>query len=330
MRDVAKLAGVSSQTVSRVANNNSDVRPETRIRVEQAMEELGYRPNYAARALKHGTFKDVGVMLFDMTAFGNAHILNGIVNAARDHGFATTIRAFESGSPATLQNAIDQMKTLPVDGVVFILEQKVADFNTFKPTADLPVVLISEEPANHCPTIDTDQYGTSVTLVDYLLSKGHKNVYHIAGPSYSVAAQSRKRGWEDILRQKGIAPPSLYIGDWDADSGYQAGLALAHEPDCTAVYAANDQMAYGCILGLRAAGKRVPEDVSVVGVDDSLRGVVPRLGLTTMHAKFNELGRESFEMVLRQCDGEKLPVGVKTVIPPILVERASVRDLNAE
>ena len=123
------------------------------------MEELGYRPNYAARALKHGTFKDVGVVLFDMTAFGNAHILNGIVNAARDHGFATTIRAFESGSPATLQNAIDQMKTLPVDGVVFILEQKVADFNTFKPTADLPVVLISEEPANHCPTIDTDQYG---------------------------------------------------------------------------------------------------------------------------------------------------------------------------
>ena len=101
----------------------------------------------------------------------------------------------------------------------------------------------------------------------------------------------------------------MYIGDWEADSGYQAGLALAHERDCTAVYAANDQMAYGCILGLREAGKRVPEDVSVVGVDDSLQGIVPRLELTTMREKFNELGREAFGMILAQCNGDKLPVG---------------------
>lgn len=172
MKDVARLAGVSSQTVSRVANNSSEVKPETRLRVERAMEELGYRPNYAARALKHGSFKDVGVVLFNMTSYGDSHILNGIVDAAREHGCATMIRSFEQGCPATLQSAIDQMKTLPVDGVVFILEQQVADFNTFVPSAELPVVLISEEPSDHCPTIDSDQYGTSVVLVDYLLAKG--------------------------------------------------------------------------------------------------------------------------------------------------------------
>ena len=167
-----------------------------------------------------------------------------------------------------------------------------------------------------------------MVLVDYLLAKGHRNVYHIAGPSYSVAAQSRRRGWEDALRQQGIVPPSVYIGDWEADSGYQAGLALAHERDCTAVYAANDQMAYGCILGLREAGKRVPEDVSVVGVDDSLQGIVPRLELTTMREKFNELGREAFGMILAQCNGDKLPVGVKTVIPSVLVERGFVSEVE--
>ena len=328
MKDVARLAGVSSQTVSRVANNSSEVKPETRLRVERAMEELGSRPNYAARALKHGSFKDVGVVLFNMTSYGDSHILNGVVDAAREHGYATTIRSFEQGCPATLQSAIDQMKTLPVDGVVFILEQQVADFNTFVPSVELPVVLVSEEPSDHCPTIDSDQYGTSVVLVDYLLAKGHRNVYHIAGPSYSVAAQSRRRGWEDALRQQGIVPPSVYIGDWEADSGYQAGLALAHERDCTAVYAANDQMAYGCILGLREAGKRVPEDVSVVGVDDSLQGIVPRLELTTMREKFNELGREAFGMILAQCNGDKLPVGVKTVIPSVLVERGSVSEVE--
>ena len=169
--------------------------------------------------MKHGSFKDVGVVLFNMTSYGDSHILNGVVDAAREHGYATTIRSFEQGCPATLQSAIDQMKTLPVDGVVFILEQQVADFNTFVPSVELPVVLVSEEPSDHCPTIDSDQYGTSVVLVDYLLAKGHRNVYHIAGPSYSVAAQSRRRGWEDALRQQGIVPPSVYIGDWEADSG---------------------------------------------------------------------------------------------------------------
>ncbi len=328
MQDVAKLAGVSAQTVSRVANGRDDVRPETRLKVERAMRELGYRPNYAARALKHGSFRDVGVVLFDMTTFGNAHILNGVVDAAREHGYATTIRTFDAGAPATLAGAYEQMKQLPVDGVVFILERKVADFNEFRPSAELPVVLISEEPSDHCPTVDTDQYGTSVALVDYLLSCGHRNVYHIAGPSSSVAAQSRMRGWRDALIQHGMTPPSIYIGDWEADSGYQAGLALAHERDCTAVYAANDQMAYGCMLGLREAGKDVPGDVSVVGVDDALRGVVPRLELTTMHLKFNELGRAAFDMVLQQCDGSRLPVGVKTVIPPVLVERTSVRTIE--
>ena len=143
MKYVARLAGVSSQTVSRVANNSSEVKPETRLRVERAMEELGYRPNYAARALKHGSFKDVGVVLFNMTSYGDSHILNGVVDAAREHGYATTIRSFEQGCPATLQSAIDQMKTLPVDGVVFILEQQVADFNTFVPSVELPVVLVS-------------------------------------------------------------------------------------------------------------------------------------------------------------------------------------------
>lgn len=328
MLDVAKAAGVSAQTVSRVANGSGEVRPETRRKVEQAMNALGYRPNYAARALKHGRFRDVGVVLFDMTEFGNAHVLNGVVDAARDRGYATTIRTFDAGRPPTLQEAYDQMKQLPVDGVVFVLEQAVLDFDTFAPTQDLPVVLISEEPTNHCPTIDSDQYGGSIALVDYLLAKGHGTVYHIAGPSSSIAAQSRLRGWRDALRQQGIAVPSTYIGDWSADSGYQAGLALAHEHDCTAVYAANDQMAYGAMVGLREAGKSVPEDVSVVGVDDSLGGVVPRLELTTMRIKFNELGRAAFAMVVSQCHGQDVPVGVKTVIPPVLVERSSVRDVN--
>ena len=97
-------------------------------------------------------------------------------------------------------------------------------------------------------------------------------------------------------------------------------MALAHDPDCTAIYAANDQMAYGAMLGLQSAGKRVPEDVSIVGVDDSLVDMVPRLNLTTMKLRFDDIGATAFSMVRRQCEGEKIPVGVKTVIPPELIE----------
>lgn len=329
MQDVARQAGVSPQTVSRVANGSNAVRPETRARVEAAMEALGYRPNYAARALKHGQFKNIGVVLFHMTTFGNARILNGITGAAEDNGYAITLLTIGRGQERTLQAAAERMKQLPVDGVIVVLEEMIADFDTFEPPKDLPVVLVNESAANHCPTIDADQYGCSTAIVDYLLSKGHATVYHIAGPSSSKAAASRMRGWREALEQFGVPVPPIYIGDWEADSGYQAGLALAHEPNCTAVYAANDQMAYGAILGLQAAGKRVPEDVSVVGVDDSLIETVPRLMLTTMRMKFDDIGREAFSMVKRLCDGEHVPTGVKTVIPTELIERGSVRDLNA-
>ena len=328
MQDVAREAGVSPQTVSRVANGINAVRPETRQRVEDAMRKLGYRPNYAARALKHGRFKDIGVVMFHMTSFGNARILDGIVSAAALSDYSVTIQIMRSGPERTLQAAVERMKQQPVDGVIVVLEEMIADFNTFVPPKGLPVVLVTERAADHCPTVDADQYGCSTAAVDYLLSKGHKTVYHVAGPSQSHAAQSRVRGWRDALEQMGAPVPSVYVGDWEADSGYQAGVALAHNPDCTAIYASNDQMAYGVIQGLQSAGKRVPEDVSVIGVDDSLVGMVPRLRLTTMRIKFEDIGREAFSMVRNQCEGEHVPVGVKTVIPAELVERDSVRDLE--
>lgn len=328
MQDVAEEAGVSTQTVSRVANGSKAVRYETRTRVEAAMDKLGYRPNYAARALKHGRFKDIGVVMFNMVTFGNARILNGIAAAAEESGYAITVHTIGIGKERSLQAAYERMKQLPVDGVIIVLEQHVADFKEFAPNKDMPAVLISEEPANNCPTIDADQYGCSTAIVDYLLSKGHKTVYHIAGPSSSRAAESRAKGWRDALEQFGVTIPATYMGDWEADSGYQAGLALAHMDDCTAIYAANDQMAYGVIQGLKAGHKRVPEDVSVVGVDDSLVGMIPRLDLTTMKMQFDRIGREAFSMVKRQCEGERIPSGVKTVIPTELIERSSVRDIS--
>ena len=325
MQDVAKEAGVSPQTVSRVANGSNAVKAETRQRVKAAMKKLGYRSNYAARALKHGRFNNIGVVMFDTAAFGDARILNSILNAAVREGYAVTVNTMGTGASRTIEAAVSHMKQLPVDGVIVVMEERTADFDSFTPPPDLPVVLVREDPLKSCPTVDADQYGCSQAVVDYLIGKGHKTVYHIAGPSSARSAQSRADGWRDALESRGIPIPSLYVGDWEADSGYQAGLSLAHDKNCTAIYAANDQMAYGAIQGLIASGKRVPEDVSVIGVDDSLVGIVPRLSLTTMRMRFDLIGTEAFSMVRRLCEGKRVPTGIKTVIPTELVERDSVR-----
>ena len=327
LQDVAKEAGVSPQTVSRVAHGSEAVKPATQARVKAAMNKLGYRPNYAARALKYQRFNNIGVVLFNASTFGNSRILDGISAEANKFGFATTLFTLLDKREQTLQAAIEHMKQLPVDGVIAILERRIPDFEDFEPPTELPVVLIMDQPSSHCPTVDGDQYGCSTQIVDYLMSKGHKTVYHVAGPADSRPAQSRQNGWEDALREHGVNTlPPLYRGDWLADSGYQAGLALAHEKDCTAVYAANDQMAYGVMLGLREAGKRVPEDVSVVGIDDSLVGIVPRLELTTLRMRFDLIGNEAFRIVKSMIDGEKVEIGKKQLIPSQLIERSSVCD----
>ena len=177
MQDVAKAADVSPQTVSRVANGSDAVKPETRQRVEAAMERLGYRPNYAARALKHGRFQDIGVVMFNTATFGNARILDSIVANAADDDYSVTIQTMRHGAERTLSAAIDRMQRQPVDGVIVVLEERISDFVGYKPPRELPVVLICESAADHCPTVDADQYGCSTAIVDYLMSKGHKTVY---------------------------------------------------------------------------------------------------------------------------------------------------------
>jgi DNA-binding LacI/PurR family transcriptional regulator len=328
MQDVAREAGVSPQTVSRVSNGSEAVRPETRKRVKEAMQKLGYRPNFAGRALKHGRFMDIGVAMFNMNTYGNTSILEGISTHAAAKGYATTVLTMQATDEHPLRHAVEQMKQYPVDGLIVLLERRVADFADFVPPKDLPVILVTEGPSNHCPTIDDDQYGCAASACEYLLSKGHQSIYHIAGPQHSQAAVSRARGWRDMLIQQGLKVPELFVGDWKADSGYDAGRLFAADPECTAIFAANDQMAYGAIQGIESMGKHVPEDISVIGVDDSLHGIVPRLSLTTMRMHFTEIARTALSMVLQACEGNSPAVGVKTVIAAELIERSSVRDLN--
>ncbi len=321
MADVAKAAGVSQQTISRVANNSPKVSPETRAHVQAVMDEMGYRPSFAGRSLKNGSYHTVGLVMFNITSTGNLDRLDSILTAAAEDGYAITLIKMSPDEQPTLTAAAERMRALPVDGMIFNLNTMVEDFEEFCPLPGLTTVLTS--PVEHpvCSSVDGDQLRCSRDAVEHLLAHGHKNVRFVTGKSTSLAARLRLQGWQETLLAHGIEPVEPIEGDWSADRGYEAGAILAKDPACTAVYAANDTTALGVITALRDAGRRVPEDVSVVGVDDSLVGVVPHAELTSVRFDNRKVGRLAFELAVNGSDKRQ-----HTLVPGALVERQTVAD----
>ena len=319
MADVAREAGVSQQTVSRVVNGQPNVSDLTRKRVNDAIARLGFRPNYAGRTLRDGCYRTVGLCTFDMTQVGNLSMFEGVVMAAREKGFAVTM--IEMGpemAPYSVSYATRRLGELPVDGAIINLNILPEDFEEYTPLAGLNTVLVTMYAHPRCTTVDSDQYGCSLLVMNYLRTLGHEQIRYIGGPSYHSHSAFREAGWKDELEKAGIEAREPLRGDWTADSGYFAGAKLAHDHEMTAIYAANDQMALGAITALRDAGIRVPEDVSVVGVDDSLEGMVPHNELTTIRFDQRERGRILFNRAIHGGPIEAIR------IPGEIVKRATV------
>lgn len=325
MADVAREAGVSQQTVSRVANGLSNVNEDTRLRVQAAMAKLGFRPNFAGRSLRSGQYNSVGLCLYDVREFGNLATLDGILSAAREHGYAITMIENVDDN-LSLKDVSHKITELPVDGMIISMSLMASDFDSFKPQPGMGTVLLSMYEHPYCTTVESDQYGCSWTVVEYLKNAGHRNIRFVAGPSYSIDSNFRQKGWEDALVHFGLPVVQPLAGNWLADSGYEIGCKLSADTEMTAIYSANDQMAFGIIAALQDRGIRVPEDVSVVGVDDSLEGYVPHCNLTTIRFDLLKRGRTAFEHALL---GRKPGYTPETVrIPGRLIVRDTVRNLH--
>ena len=319
MVDVAREAGVSLKTVSRVVNEPDAVRPATRDAVHAAMERLGFRANYAARSLKLGSYKTVGLVFFELHG-GELSVLSGISTAAAQKGYAITLVTAAPGEQLTLGEAARRMATLPVDAMIFNLGRMVDDFEGYRSPTGLKTVIVTPFEQVGCTTVSDDQAGAARMAVQRLVELGHRQIRFIAGPAESLASRNRELGWREALAQAGLDAVEPLRGDWDADSGYEAGARLAaSDAECTAILAGNDNMAYGAMLALRDAGVDVPGDVSVIGFDDSLPGVVPNSQLSSIRFDHAELGRRAFEEALL---AEAAPRRV--LVPATLIERASL------
>ncbi|MFB7215816.1 LacI family DNA-binding transcriptional regulator [Streptomyces sp. NPDC056255] len=322
MADVARVAGVSAQTVSRVSNGFPGVNEETRQRVLTAMKELGYRPNSAARALKRGEFRTIGVITFTLSTTGNMRTLEAIATSAAQEGYSVTLMPVAVPTQDEVRGAFSRLGELAVDAVIVIMEVHLLDSAPLSLPPHVKIVVADSDAGDRYAVVDTDQAGGTRDAVQHLLGLGHHTVWHLAGPEASYAAQRRTEAWRKALEEAGRVPPPLVRGDWSADSGYRAGLHLAEQPDCTAVFAANDQMALGLLRALHERGRKVPQDVSVIGFDD-----IPESGsflppLTTVHQDFAEVGRRCVESALRQVrqGGEERGT---TLVPTRLVVRDS-------
>jgi DNA-binding LacI/PurR family transcriptional regulator len=303
MTDVARLAGVSHQTVSRVINDLGEVSPTTRTRVLAAMQELDYRPNRAARALVTGRTGLLGAVVLGRTYFGPASTLYALEDAALQEGFHLAVASVTTPDIAGIKSATDRLLHQGVEGLVMFAPISAgADALASLPQA--PVVVVEGNGDGRFPMVNVDQYGGARAAVRHLLALGHATVWHIAGPSDWWEAERRREGWQDELRQAGIEPPPYLSGDWSAASGFDLGRVLAGNPNISAIFAGNDQMALGLLRALTESDRRVPQDVSIVGFDDIPEAAFMSPPLTTVRQEFAAVGRQAIATLVRQIRGD--------------------------
>ncbi|BCJ48879.1 LacI family transcriptional regulator [Actinoplanes sp. NBRC 14428] len=325
MRDVAKLAGVSHQTVSRVLNEHPNVKQETRTRVLEAMQSLNYRRNLAARTLVTRRSHTLGLIGFETTLFGPASMLHGIEDAARTAGYLVSIATVRNLERGEVLDAVDRLSQHAVDGIIAIAPKPAVTNGLLQAPAGLYCVAVggAGDP-DAVPTVRIDNAAGSRAATRHLLELGHRTVHHVGGPHDWPEAQERVQGWRDTLYEAGAPVPPVGFGSWNAEWGHRQGQELARDPGVTAIFCANDRIALGVLRALHEAGRRVPEEVSVVGFDDMPDSGYFLPPLTTVRQDFAEMGRRSLTLLLEHmAGGEDAGPPAHIVVSPELVVRGS-------
>ena len=296
--DVARLAGVSHQTVSRVVNNLPNVRPATRQRVEDAIKQLRYRPSTAARSLVTRRSRTIGLITTGNPDYGPSSTLLGFNEAARQARYLVSISSMLETDAASMRQAVELLLSQNVEAIVLIAAHRGALEAIQGIDLGVPLVAVESSGRVGFHSVSIDQFRGAHTATRHLIELGHRSILHIAGPADSMDATERVRGWRSALSENGLVALEPLIGDWSPASGFHLGQQLATADNFTAIFAANDQMALGAIHALANAGVRVPYDVSIIGFDDIPEAEHFSPPLTTIRQDFAELGRTVMSTLL--------------------------------
>lgn len=322
MADVARLAKVSPQTVSRVLNDYEFIKANTRDRVLDAIDTLDYRPNVAARTLATRRSRTIGVVATDYLSYGPATALWGVEQAAREAGYGVSIVSLRETTFRTMTEALERLSSQSVEGIILIAPQDANVQAAFASFRALPLVTFSGFESSDYRPVMLDSAEGSRIATRYLIELGHRTILHLAGPPQFTVSESRIRGWRDALAEAGLPAAEPLVGDWTAESGYELGKRIAANRTATAAYVANDRMAQGVLLALHEAGRRVPDDFSVVGFDDVPEAAYLIPPLTTIRQDFTALGRRCIEAVLALINGEP-PIEPEPLIPNLVIREST-------
>lgn len=321
--DVARQAGVSHQTVSRVINGKEGVLPETRAQVLSAIEELGFRPNAIARSMSQGQTHTLACISPNLTDYTFASVIEGAENEARQHGYFLL-----SATAATAEAMRDLVEELAgrrrVDGLIVI--NPYADSRHEYMPANFPIVFVGAcSREAHIDSVSLNDEKAAYDAAQHLLGLGHRTIAMVTGPMSENCSQDRCTGFLRALRESGLAPDQAMIveGDWSATSGQDAFFHFVEQGRApSAVFAQNDRMAMGIISAARATGWRVPGDLSVIGMDDMPLASYFDPPLTTMHQDMQQIGQEATHLLLQKLETPE--ARQKHVqLPAYLVERQS-------
>lgn len=323
--DVARLAGVSHQTVSRVLNGLPNVRPATRERVEHAIAQLRYSPSPAARSLVSRRSRTLGLIAPAVSDYGPTRIGMHFSMAARAARYSVDMVTTDD-DPGAVRAAIEGLLRQRVDGIALV----VMDIGVLEMVRALdlsiPVVAAASSARRSPLLVQIDQYRGARAAVRHLADLGHTRVAHIAGPARAADAVERVRGWRDELAGRGLPVVDLVYGDWTAEGGYRIGREMDLEPGM-AIFTSNDLTALGLMSALRERSLTVPDDISIVGFDDIPEAAFLYPPLTTVRQDFAVLGELMVQKMLVALE-EGADETTDTPLATRLVVRESTRGLG--
>ena len=301
--DVARLAKVSHQTVSRVLNNNPSIRPETKTRVLKAMESLGYRPSLAARALASSRSKMLGILSSDTDFTGPAAMVHHMEAAARAQGYFVVTVGIDANDEQSVQSGIDHLMKLGIEGLALVTPQLRAVEIARAAVSGIPVVTLDSMYRMDELAVSVDNFAGGAAATQHLIDLGHRNIVHISGPQGWFESTTRAAGYTATMLNANLTP-QVIDGDWQIDTGYRIGKKLDIESKgVTALFVANDRMAFGLLHAMRERNIEVPKRLSIVGFDDLEESTYSSPPLTTLRQDFKELGNRAMTLLLSEISG---------------------------
>ena len=321
IRDVAKLAGVSHMTVSRVLNGHPNISALTRERVERSMDQLSFRPNAIARALATSRSGTIGVVCTDSGRYGPPKTLRAIESAARDAGYFISTINLAIVDRRTMRSALNHLTDQAVEAIVVIAPQSAMLDALSSIELSIPYVTVEPTGREGEHAFAIDQAAGAKAATQHLIDLGHREILHVSGPADWLDSQARVRGWRSRMNSAGLRYREPIVGDWSIEFGYETAQRIAKNLDFTAIFASNDHMALGLLRGFADAGIRVPQDVSVVGFDDIPESAYLTPPLTTIRPDYSALGRRCIGRLVDGLAGEHM--SDDHLLVPELVTRAS-------